>query len=146
MKSIILVLICVLFTFSLSAQSLGAGLALLDTGKHYSETDPLPKRYNNILNQLADKYIESKERIADITVVGKKELADVGLSEPMINMMEGILKLRDVYTITKRYSENVSVYVVIRGRGRDHAEALAGLQSLLSQFSMETILKTATGQ
>lgn len=143
MKSIILILVCSFFTFSIYAQSWGVKLAMIDTGKSYSENDLLPKRYNNILEQLTYKYVESKERIADLTVVAKRQLEKVGLSEPMINIMEGILKIKDVKTITKQYADNTAVYITIRQNGRDHAEALADLQSLLYQFSMETIVKTA---
>jgi hypothetical protein len=135
-----------LFFNTMSAQSIGCKLAMLDTGKSLTDGDLLSKRYSNILHQLTLKYIESEERICDISVVGKRLLNESGIDESMINIMEGILKLRDLKTKTKKYSENVSIYVAARQNGNGHYEALSKLQDLLSQVSMETIVKMSTGE
>lgn len=135
-----------LFTYTMTAQSIGCKLAMLDTGKSLTDGDLLSKRYSNIIHQLTLKYIESDERICDISVVGKRFLNKAGIDESMINIMEGILKLIDLKTRTKQYSENVSMYVVIRQNGNGHYEALSKLQDLLSQMSMESIVKIYTGK
>lgn len=147
MKKIFTLLVGIfLYSCIISAQSIGAKLAMLDTGKPLTDSDLLSKRYTNILHQLTLKYIESDERICDISTVGKRLLNEAGIDESMINIMEGILKLQDLKTRTKKYSENVSMYVAARQNGNSHYEALSKLQDLLSQISMETIVKISTGK
>jgi len=127
-------------------QSLGYKMATIDTKEYYSETDPLVKRYNNMFDQLDVKFIESEDRIADMTVVAKNELEKIGLNEPMINIMEGICRLVDVNTKTRKYADNVSCYIIFRSQGFNHSAALKEMQDLLTVMSMETIIMTLSGK
>jgi len=125
---------------------MGCKLATVDDGKYHTEDSPITKRYNNMLNQLDVKYSESKLEIADMTVKGKSLLKEIGLSTPMIDIMEGINMLKDVNTKTKKYSDNVSVYVIYRSNGYDHLNALAEIQARLYITGMESIVKSLTGR
>ncbi|MCJ7449358.1 MAG: hypothetical protein MUO72_16910 [Bacteroidales bacterium] len=131
---------------NVQGQSLGCKMATVDTKKYYTETDPLVKRYNNMFNQLDVKYLETKDQIADMTVTAKNELENIGLSEPMINIMEGICRLTDTKTKSKRYSENVSCYIIFRSQGFNHSDTLKKMQDLLAIMSMESIIKSLTGK
>jgi len=131
---------------NISGQSLGCKMATVDNEKYYTEEDPLVKRYNNMFNQLDVKYIETKQQIADMTVVARKELANIGLKEPMINIMEGICRLIDRNTQNKKYSDNVACYIIFRSQGFNHTQALAKMQDLLSIMSMESIIRTLSGK
>lgn len=142
----LVVLISIFYATNLSAQSLGCKMATVDTEKSYSETDPLVKRYNNMFNQLDSKYIETKQQIADMTVVAKNELEKIGLTEPMINIMEGICRLIDRNTRTMKYAENISCYIIFRSQGFNHSEALKNMQDLLTVTGMESIIKSLTGK
>ena len=127
---------------NLSAQSMGLKLATISDGKYYTEADSLVKRYNNILNQLDAKYIETKEQIGDMTSVAKKELASIGLSEPLINIMEGISRLIDQNTQKKEYADNIVCYIILRSKGFNHVDTLKTLQDLLTPMSMESVMKS----
>ena len=97
-----------------------------------------------MFNQLSSKYVETEQRIADMTVVAKDELEKIGLREPMINIMEGICRLTDRKTKSKKYADNVSCYIIFRSQGFDHTEALIKIQDLLSVMGMESIIKSLT--
>jgi hypothetical protein len=136
-----LLTLCACFS-NLSAQSIGYKLAVIEKNGYVSENDLLVKRFNNIVNQLDIKYIENKEQIGDMTVSGRNQLIEMGIKEQMINVMEGICRLTDLYTKKKQYSDNVSCYLILRSKGFSHDEALKKLQDLLNSMSMEEIKKS----
>jgi hypothetical protein len=120
---------------------MGCKLATISDDKYHTDSEPIVKRYNNILNQLDSKYIENKERIADMLTVAKRELANDGLSEPLINIMEGINLLNDKYTTNKKFAENVTLYIILRHKGHSHSATIQNMQILLNAGSMEAIMK-----
>jgi hypothetical protein len=140
--SLLTVLILFFNTANLEAQSSGCKMAIIDTKKSYGEDDPLVKRYNNMFTQLSAKYVETEERIADMTLQAKNELEKIGLRESMISIMEGICRLTDRKTKSKKYADNVSCYLRFRAQGFDHSEALIKIQDLLSVMAMESIVKS----
>jgi hypothetical protein len=141
MKRLLLVLFVAQISVQAYNQTLGCKLATVSDGKYHTENDAIVKQYNNILNQLSNKYIESKERIGDMTTVTKNELAKDGLSEPLINIMVGINLLSDKYTTNKKYADNVALYIMLRHQGRSHASTLQNMQMLLNAGSIYEIMK-----
>jgi len=141
MKRLILTTFFAYLFAGLSAQTIGCQLATINDGKHHTETEPIVKRYNNILNQLDSKYIETKDRIGDMLTVAKRELAHDGLSEPLINIMEGIYLLNDNYTTNKKFADNVSLYIILRHKGHSHSASIQNMQMLLNAGSMDEIMK-----
>lgn len=141
MKRLILTTFFAYLFVGLSAQTIGCQLATINDGKHHTETEPIVKRYNNILNQLDSKYIENKERIGDMLTVAKRELANDGLSEPLINIMEGINLLNDRYTSNKKFADNVTLYIILRHKGHSHSASIQNIQMLLNAGSMDEIMK-----
>ena len=116
--TILILLVCV---SNISGQSIGYKLAVIERNTYVSEEDPLVKRFNNMVYQLDIKYVENKEQIGDMTVAGRNQLRKIGITEPMINMMEGINRLVDIYTKKKQYADNVSCYVIFRSKGLGHS-------------------------
>ncbi len=139
-KSLLLVGMCLL-SLNVIPQSIGCKLATVSDGRYHSEDDAIVKQYNNILNQLDNKYIETKIRIADMTTVAKNELAKDGLAEPLINIMTSINLLSDRYTSNKKYADNIALYIILRHQGRSHQNAIQNMQKLLSAGSMDEIMK-----
>src|SRR4030042_6157674 len=88
----------ILFSSNLSAQSVGYKLATIENNGYVDEDDLLVKRFNNIVNQLDIKYIENKEQIGNMTVAGRNQLIKIGISQQMINIMEGISRLIDTHS------------------------------------------------
>ena len=141
MKRLIITAFFAFLFVGLSAQTIGCKLATINDGKHHTETEPIVKRYNNILGQLDSKYIETKDRIGDMLTVAKRELANDGLSEPLINIMEGINLLNDKYTTSKKFADNVTLYIILRHKGHSHSASLQNMQMLLNAGSMDEIMK-----
>ena len=141
MKRLFLTLFLAYLFVGIIAQTMGCKLATVSDGKYHADSEPIVKRYNNILSQLDNKYIETQERIADMLTVAKRELANDGLSEPLINIMEGINLLNDRYTTNKKFSDNVSLYIIFRHQGHSHSATLQNMQMLLSAGSMDAIMK-----
>jgi cell division protein ZapA (FtsZ GTPase activity inhibitor) len=141
MKALIFISIVILLGDTTFGQTIGCKMASVSDGKYHSENEAIVKQYNNIFNQLAAKYIESKERIADMTTVAKDKLAESGQSEPLINIMTGINLLSDKYTTNKKYADNIVLYISLREQGRSHENTLQNIQKLLNVGSMDEIMK-----
>lgn len=141
MKRILLTIFLTFLFVEMSSQTWGCKLASISDGYIHTDSEPIAKRYNNILNQLESKYIETQERIADMLTVAKSELANVGLSEPLINIMEGINLLNDKYTTNKKFAEYVTLYIILRRKGYTHIETIQNMQVLLNVESMDAIIK-----
>lgn len=140
MKKLVFISTFVFCTLCGFSQTIGCKLATVSDGKYHTESDPLVKRYNKILTQLDNKYVETNERIADMTTVAKNELANDRFSEPLINIMEGINLLSDKYTSNKKYADNVSLYIILRHQGNGHSSAVQNMQKLLNTGSMDAIM------
>ena len=141
MKRLCFTVILTFLITVINAQTMGCKLATISDGKYHTDSEPIVKRYNNILNQLDNKYIETDERIADMLSVAKRELADDGLSEPIINIMEGINLLSDKYTRNKKFADNVTLYIILRHKGHSHSATIQNMQKLLNAGSMDEIMK-----
>ena len=135
-------LLCIASSIVFAQQNtMGAKMALLSDGKYHSDNEPISKRYENIMNQLDYKYVETKDRIADMTSVCKKELVNIGVEEPLINIMNDILLLNDRYTTNKKYADNIVLYITLRNVGNDHTKTIQGMQNLLNTGSMDQVFK-----
>ncbi len=123
---------------TLNNHSLGFKLAVLESdsytlGKYPSESDQIVKRYNSLLTQLNDKYVEDSEQIADITVRARKILRDNGVEEKMVVLMEGMNLVfnLDQDSLNLRYLEVATIYVAGRKKGLDSKKSIEGISEFL---------------
>lgn len=111
--------------------TLGHNLATIETQEVYLESDMKVKRYNSLITQLSNKYVEDREQIANITYKGHKILRDNGIDENMGVIMEGMNLIFHTDQDSLRYSEFAASYVVLRRKGMTHKESIESLRAFL---------------
>lgn len=134
-KKIIYYIPLLIFVFDVSivnAQSTAYKLATIEKGGYVSKNDLLVKRFQNLLDQLSNTYVENESRIADMTVNAKNILEKAGIQESMINMMTGMNLIFSSKIENQKYSEYISAYIVLREKGYGNEEAIKGLQGVVS--------------
>lgn len=110
-------------------------LAVVDFG-YVDKGDIRIARFRSLLEQLSATFVESPGDIAGMTTKAKQMLEEKGISEKMLNMMEGMNRLFAEPFPNQRYSEYMGLYVVVRNDGATHEEAIEGLNSLLEAFGI----------
>jgi len=128
------------FTSVVSAQSLGYKLATVEKG-YVTENDMLVKRFNSLLKQLANKYVDTKQEIADKTVTAYQLLGENGIYESMVKIMEGMNKIYDLNNSYRKYNEYLTCYVIFRINGYDYDKSLSLLQESINTFGISGTLK-----
>lgn len=111
--------------------SLEYKLAVVDAGGFVSKDDITIARFRSLLRQLSEKYVESPQQIADMSVKAKELLREEGVSEKMLTMMEGLNQVFSTQVPNQRYSEYVSLYIGLRRQGQSHDASINGLRSIL---------------
>jgi len=118
------------------AQSIAYKLAVLEKGGYVSEDNLLVKRFDSLLGQLDDKYVENKQQLGDMTYKAKELLEKSGIKESMIKMMEGMNLLFNQVLENQKYAEYISAYITMREQGQTHDDAIKGLQALLGAIGV----------
>ena len=92
-------------------------------------------RFRSLLHQLSSTYAENPEQIADMTVRAQQLLKEKGVSEKLLNIMEGMNQL---FSRTKglKYAEYAAAYITLRVQGQSHASAIRGLKALLQGLGL----------
>jgi hypothetical protein len=121
---------------NISAQSIAYKLATLEKDGYVSENDLMVKRFDNLLGQLDNKYVENEQQLGDMTYKAKQLLEERGIKESMIKMMEGMNLLFNQKLENQKYAEYISSYIVLRTKGQNHDEAVKGLQELLKSLGV----------
>ncbi len=103
-------------------------LASIDKGYTVSADEITVKRFKSLLGQLSLSFLESQHDIADMTVAAKDMLNDRGINETLLRIMEGAN--RYAFPI-RSYTENLSMYVVLRNQGMSHIGAMMDLETAL---------------
>lgn len=91
-------------------------------------------RIRSLLIQLSSTYVESKERIGDMTFAAQQSLRDEGIDESLLNIMEGMNQIFINKVENQKYAEYVSAYIVLRGKGQSHLQTIGGLKSLIQRI------------
>lgn len=117
------------------AQSLAYKLATIQDGGYVSEDDLIVKRFDNLLDQLSDKYVENRQQIGDMTVKAKQILEGKGIAPNMVKMMEGMNLIISDGMGNQKYSEYLSPYIVLREKGQSHDAAIEGLKGIVKALS-----------
>lgn len=113
------------------AQSLAYKLGTIEKG-YVSKDDLIVKRFDNLLDQLSDKYVEDRQQVSDMTVKAKQILEDKGIDQSMIDIMEGMnLIFSGDIGGNQKYAEYVAAYITLREKGQSHDKAIRGLKGIV---------------
>lgn len=138
-QAISVMTVVILLYFSsvvLAKESLEYQLACIDSGWRVSKDYIIVARFRSLLRQLSNTYVENKQQIADTSVTTKNILREKGISESLMNIMEGMNQLFYTKIENQKYAEYMSVYVVLRNKGQSHKEAILGLKAILQSIGV----------
>jgi hypothetical protein len=94
-------------------------------------------RFRSLLSQLDDTYVENKKQISDMTVRGKEILKKEGVTESLLNIMEGMNKIFPSKIENQKYAEYIAAYLTLRKKGQSHQEAVDGLTDLIAAITAQ---------
>ena len=80
---------------SQAQESVEYKLAVVDRGGYVAPDDVVVARFGSLLQQLGSKFGETPERIGDMTVACRNSLREKGVSESIVNIMEGMNRVVD---------------------------------------------------
>ncbi len=89
-------------------------LAVLDAGTFVDTTDIKVKRMRSLLDDLSEKYGESRDTIADYTSRAQGVLADKGIQESCLDILENMNKVNKIENTP--YKDAVTLYVMLRAK------------------------------
>jgi len=145
------IMLVILFTMSiflisnstLYSQSIAYKLAMVEKNGYVSENDKIVKRFDYLLTRLDNKYVDTKQEIADKTVKAKQLLEERGVKESMIKMMEGMNTLNEPKDTYKNYNEYLTIYIILRSNLSSHDETINSMKSSISLIGIDGLLKAA---
>lgn len=120
-----------------SIQAHGAGesieyqLACINAGHRVAQDDITVARFSSLLRQLSHTFVEDQQQIADMSVKGIQILKQDGISESLLNIMEGMNQLFSTKVANQKYAEFIASYLTLRNKGQSHTQAITGLQGIL---------------
>ena len=112
-------------------------LATINAGQPVSSSDPNIKRFDNLLTELSSKYVEDKERIANITVKSHGMLKKEGISTSLLEIMEGMNQLVSEKASINKYPEFIAMYHTLRKAGDSHEDAVLNTIALLRSLGVK---------
>lgn len=118
------------------APTLEYQLATINAHGYIPQDHTTVMRFRSLLDQLSTTYIESKQQIADMTIMARELLKKDGIEESPLNIMEGMNQLFSTKIENQKYAEYVSAYVALRSKGRTHTDAILGLQEVLHRMGV----------
>ena len=122
-------------TINVKREPLEYRLAVMNTKGYIAETDANVARFSMLLDQLSQSCIESRQQIANISVIVHDKVRASGINEPLLNIMEGLSQLLWSDSFKKgRYSEFAFAYAGLRNTGLSHKEAIEELKAIVSGY------------
>jgi hypothetical protein len=110
--------------------SIEYSLALINAEGNLSDDDITIDRFRNLLNQLSENYSESKQTIGDQSVKAMQILKKEGVSESVLNIMEGMSQICPYKAPNQKYSEILAIYCESRTR-MSHEDAVVGVRAFM---------------
>ena len=134
----LLILSLALFTIQAhaSGESIEYQLACVNAGRRVAQDDITVARFRSLLRQLSDTFVENQQQIADMSVKGLQMLKQDGISESLLNIMEGMNQLFSTKVENQKYAEFISAYLTLRDKGQSHRQAIDGLQGILRSMGI----------
>lgn len=126
-----------------SNESLERKLAEINSGGYVFEEDISVNRFRFLLAQLSDRFPESREKIADISVSAQNYLKKIGVAESLLNIMEGMYQATILVEPKTQgeYAEWIAAYLTVRERGLTHDEAVDGLAKMFPAIRLKNSKK-----
>lgn len=112
--------------------SLEYKLACINAGRLVSKDDLTVARFRALLDSLAKRFRESPRQIGNISVAAQLSLKGKGISESLLNIMEGMNYVMIADIGNQSYAEYTAIYVTLRASSFSHERAAQSLQDLLS--------------
>jgi len=111
-------------------------LACIDAGRRVDQDDIKVARFRSILRQLSETFVEDRQQIADMSVKGQQMLKQEGISETLLNIMEGMNQLFSTTVANQKYAEYITAYLTLREKGQPHEQAIKGIQGILRSMGI----------
>jgi len=105
-------------------------LASIDAGHYILRDDASIEKFRTLLQKLDEKFVEDKIQIGDISVSTKFQLRDAGITESLLNIMEGMNQLFSDTQEDIKYAEYTTLYLGLRKKEYLHDNAIKGLKLL----------------
>ncbi|MES2462935.1 MAG: hypothetical protein V4671_20310, partial [Armatimonadota bacterium] len=77
-------------------------------------------RFTSLLSQLDETFVEDEKQISDMTVRGQELLKEKGVSESLLNIMEGMNQIFPAKVENQKYAEYIAAYLTMRNKGMSH--------------------------
>jgi hypothetical protein len=119
-----------------AGESIEYQLACINAGRRIAQDDITVARFRSLLGQLSDTFVENKQQIADMSIKGLQMLKQDGISESLLNIMEGMNQLFSTRVENQKYAEYIAAYLTLRDKGQSHRQAIAGLQGILRSMGI----------
>jgi hypothetical protein len=108
---------------------------LNDPNSSWAKLDPLVvARFRSLLDQLVQGYTEDEGQIANLTVKTQGALESYGISETLLNIMEGMNTVGINSGSKRGYKDTLTAYIVLRNKWITHEDAVAGLREILESL------------
>ncbi|MDI6854864.1 MAG: hypothetical protein QME75_14830 [Deltaproteobacteria bacterium] len=118
-------------------ESLEYKLACINAGRRVSQDDITIARFKSLLRQLSETFVENGQQIADMSVKAQKILREDGISESLLNIMEGMNQIFSSKVGNQKYAEYIAAYLTMRNKGHSHTQAIASIRSLLRSMGIK---------
>ena len=99
-------------------------------------------RFRSVLKQLASKYPENQQQIGDMTAKAYQILEGKGVSESLLNIMEGMNLVFPERSPIRgyNYSMTLSMYMALRDKGESHQNTLTTMADVLGNPNARQML------
>ena len=99
--------------------------------------------FESVLKQLDEKYVESEQSIAGMTISTHHTLMYKGVSVQFLAIMEGMNQIIPAGQKGFSYSQNSTLYKTLRTKGRSHQQAISDIKSSLRKGAKPKSNKTS---
>lgn len=106
-------------------------LACIDADAYLPRDDDSIEKFRILLRQLDEKFVEDKIHIGDMSARIKFLLEDAGITESLLNIMEGMNQLFSGKSEDMKYAEYISLYLGMRKKEYSHNNAIKRLKVFL---------------
>lgn len=118
------------------SDSIAYQLATINAGQPISPSDPNIEKFENLIAALSSKYVEDKERIANITVKSHGMLKKEGISTSLLEIMDGMNQLVSERDTINKYPEFMAIYHTSRIAGDSHEDTILNIKALLRSLGV----------
>lgn len=112
-------------------------LACIDAGKLLPHDHWSVGRFAQLLDHLAQIYVEDRDQISSQSVVAQNLLRDkYGIEESIMNIMDGMNVIFEDGLANQRYAEYLTFYTQLRKQGMSHAEAIGDFSRAIESLRL----------